>query len=229
MTIEDSVFTCLSLLNTLPHLHSLSLCRGSMSNASMEMICRSSVASQLTKLSVIYVTSLSLEPYHLIVHSFSRLKSLEIEISFGYVFHPYRPNASELRDHIRNIVQWLDELFSTQCVFADTVETMHLAISNNPSHCLDWTVTENASFANELFHDHMLKHWHFPFPALQSFTMTWRINHHLMNDLMVRRLLNCTKLHSIELDLWKTESRIQHQVMNIKNRPEVIRQMREGY
>jgi len=78
----------------------------------------------------------------------------------------------------------------------------------------------------------MLKHWHFPFPALQSFAMSWRINHPHMNDLMVRRLLNCPKLHSmkLELDLWKNESN-QHQVMNIKNRPEVIRQMREeeGY
>jgi len=194
----------------------------------MEMICRSSVASQLTKLSLMCVNILSLEAYHLISHSFPRLQSLEIATCSSFNSQQ-QDDAPVGRDHIRNIVQWLDELFSTQCVFADTVETMHLAISNNPSHCLDWTVTENASFANELFHDHMLKHWHFPFPALQSFTMTWPINHPHMHGLMVRRLLNCTKLHSIELHLWDNESRSQHQVMNIKNRPEMIRQIREGY
>ena len=90
------------------------------------------------------------------------------------------------------------------------------------------TVCENASFANELFHDHMLKHWHFPFPALQSFAMMWRINH-CMKSLMVRRLVNCTKLHSIKLGLWKNESAMQYQMMNIKNRPEVIRKIRGRY
>ena len=61
--------------------------------------------------------------------------------------------------------------------------------------------------------------------------LTWIINHPHMHDLMVERLLNCTKLHNIELNVWKNESRNQHPVMNIKNRPEVIRQMREekGY
>jgi len=203
-----------------------------MGSASMEMICRSSVASQLTKLSLMDVSTRSLEEaYHLIVHSFSRLESLAIEMSFGgcFSFRSYQATASELRDHIRNIVQLLGELFSRQCVFANTIETLSLIIPNAPQHCLDWTVRENAVLVNDLFHGHMLKHWHFPFPALQSFAMTWRINHPHMNSLMMRRLLNCRKLHSIELDLLQIESRNQHQVMNIKNRPEVIRQMREGY
>jgi len=136
---------------------------------------------------------------------------------------------AELRDRFRSIVQWLDELFSKTCLFSNTIETISLIVPNAFQPYLDWTVRENAFLANELFHDHMLKHWHFPFPALQSFAITWRINHPQMNDVMVRRLLNCTKLHSIELlDLLKNESRRnQHQVMNIKNRPEVIRQMRE--
>jgi len=140
-------------------------------------------------------------------------------------------NDAEHRDCIRSIVPWLDELFSRQCVFADTIETISLYIPYYPKHCLDWTAEDNASFANELFQDHMLKHWHFPCPALQSFDMTWRINHPHMNGLIMRGLLKCTKLHSIELDLFDNESSNQSQVINIKNRPEVIRQMREeeGY
>jgi len=137
-------------------------------------------------------------------------------------------NDAEHRDCIRSIVPWLDELFSRQCVFADTIETISLYIPYYPKHCLDWTAEDNASFANELFQDHMLKHWHFPFPALQSFAMMWRINH-CMKSLMVRRLVNCTKLHSIKLGLWKNESAMQYQMMNIKNRPEVIRQIRGRY
>jgi len=223
LTIEDSLFTSLSLPNTLSHLSSLSFDAVFMSNASMEMICRSSVASQLTKLSLINVNSLSLQVHHLIAHSFPRLQYLEIEMSF----YSYWSNDSQRRDRIRNIVQWLDELFSSQCAFATTIETLSLIIFDELHYCLDWTTTENASFANELFHDHMLKHWHFPFPALQSFAMTWRINHPHMNDIMVGSLLNCPKLHSIELDLLKNESRNRHRVMNIKNRPEVIRQMRK--
>jgi len=215
LTIEDSTFTCLSLPNTLSNLHSLVFTGVSMSNASMEMICRSSVASQLTKL---FLPSLSFVTHHLIARSFPRLKYLEIDM----ICDIYEANDTEYRDHIRSIVQWLDELFSRKCVFANTIETLSLMISNDSRLCLDWIISENASFANELFHDHMLKHWHFPFPALQSFAMTWTINHPHMNDLMVRRLLNCTKLHSIELDLWKYDP-----IMNIKNRPEVIRQMRE--
>ena len=229
LTIQDSLLTCLTHPNTLPRLLSLSLYIVCLNNASMEMICRSSVANQLTKLSLIHVSILSLEAYHLIVHSFPKLQYLKIDMSF----HLDQTNDSELRVCFRSVVQWLDELFSRQCVFADTIETLSLLISdedpNDPSHFLDWTTSENASFTDELFHDHMLKHWRFRFPALQSFSMTWKINHHLMNSLMVRRLLNCTKLHSIELDLWKNESRNQYKVMNIKNRPEVIRQMREGY
>jgi len=228
LTIQDSAFTCLTLPNTLPHFHSLALYCVSMSNENIEMICRSSVASQLTKLSVIddYRLFLSLEAYHWIVHSFPRLQSLEIHMPF---LINRTKDAAVVRNRVRNIVQWLDELFSRQCVFTDTIETMSLTISDNPSHFLDWTVKENASFTNELFHDHMLKHWHFPFPALQSFAMIWPINHPHMNDLMARRLLNCTKLHSmkLELDLWKSESGNQHLMLNIKNRPEVIRQMRE--
>ena len=230
LTIEDSTFTCLSLPNTLSNLHSLVFTGVSMSNASMEMICRSSVASQLTKLSLTYVNLLSLEAYHLIVHSFRRLQYLEIATSMRYNFQ--QQDDAEHRDCIRSIVQLLDELFSRQCVFADTIETISLTISNDLRLSLDWAVCENASFANELFHDHMLKHWHFPFPALQSFSMTWRISHPYMNGLIMRKLLNCTKLHSIELDLWNKKSRnLHHQVINIKNRPEVIRQMREkeGY
>jgi len=156
---------------------------------------------------------------------------LEIAFCFCPHFRSYQLSDSELCNGIRRLVQWLDELFSRQCVFADTIETFSLMMFDESQHCLDWTVSENVSFANELFHDHMLKHWHFPFPALQSFAMTWIINHPHMHDLMVERLLNCTKLHSIELNVWKNESRNQHPVMNIKNRPEVIRQMREekGY
>jgi len=230
LTIEESAFTCLSLPNTLTNLHSLSFTCVSISNTSMEMICSSSVASQLTKLSLTYVNLLSLEAYHLIVHSFRRLQYLEIATSMRYNFQ--QQDDAEHRDCIRSIVQLLDELFSRQCVFADTIETISLTISNDLRLSLDWAVCENASFANELFHDHMLKHWHFPFPALQSFSMTWRISHPYMNGLIMRKLLNCTKLHSIELDLWNKKSRnLHHQVVNIKNRPEVIRQMREkeGY
>jgi len=225
MTIEDSAIECLALPNTLNYLHSLSLNSLSMSNASMEMICRSSVANQLTKLSLIHVSILSLEAYHLIVHSFPKLQYLKIDMSF----HLDQTNDSELRVCFRSVVQWLDELFSRQCVFADTIETICLSIPSLLKCNFEWTTKENVALSNELFHDHMLKHWRFRFPALQSFSMTWKINHHLMNSLMVRRLLNCTKLHSIELDLWKNESRNQYKVMNIKNRPEVIRQMREGY
>ena len=172
------------------NLHSLSLYRVFMSNASMEKICRSSLASQLTKLSLIFVSTLSLEAYHLIVHSFPRLQVLNIDLL------PVR-NQTTIRDHIRNIVQWLDELFSRQCVFANTVETISLIIFIDPQYYLDWTVKENATFANELFQDHMLKQWHFPFPSLQSFAMIWRISHPHMSGLMVGRLLNCTKLHNI--------------------------------
>jgi len=229
LTIQDSALICLVLPTTLPRLHSLSLNLGSLqSNASMEMICRSSVASHLMKLSLFRVTTPSLEAYHLIAHSFPRLKSLEIEKYFRSE-SIRQPNDAERRDCIRSIVQLLDGLFSRECVFADTIETISLIISDEPQHCLDWTVRENGSFANELFHDHMLKHWHFPFPALQSFSMFWRISHPHMNGLMVQNLLARTKLHSIELDLWKYESRKQHHVINIKNRPELIRQMREGY
>jgi len=223
LTIEDSAIECLSLPNILPHLYSLSFYSVPINNASMDMICRSSVANQLTKLSLIHVSKLSLEAYHLIAHSFPRLQYLKIDMSF----HVDQTNDSELRVFIRSVVQWLDELFSRQCVFANTIETLSLDIPSLLKSNFEWTARENASLSNELFHDHMLKHWHFPFPALQSFAMTWRIRHHHMNSLMVRRLLNCTKLHSIELDLCERESGNEYQVMNIKNRPEVIRQMRE--
>jgi len=222
LTIQDSLLTCLTHPNTLPRLLSLSLYIVCLNNASMEMICRSSVANQLTKLSLIDASSLSLETYHLMAHSFPRLKFLEIEMPL---------QQQEVDDDVgqyRSIVQWLDELFSRRCVFANTIETISLNIQTTPrKYCLNWTTTENAALANELFYDHMLKHWYFPFPALQSFAMIWTINHQPMNGLMMRRLLNCPKLHSIKLDLG--EFGRCSAIMNIKNQPEVIRQMREGY
>jgi len=83
-------------------------------------------------------------------------------------FRSYHPNDAELRNGIRNVVQWLDELFSRKCVVANTIETISLINTMPRCYCLDLIARENTSFADELFHDHMLKHWHFPFPALQS-------------------------------------------------------------
>jgi len=66
MIIQDSsLFTCLSLPNTL---HSLSLNCVPVNNANMGMICRSS----LTKLSLIGLFTQSMEAYYLIGHSFSQ-------------------------------------------------------------------------------------------------------------------------------------------------------------
>ena len=78
---------------------------------------------------------------------------------------------------------------------ADNVSSLILlkqylcSLSCDPKHCLDWTAEDNASLANELFQDHMLKHWYFSFPALQCFDMIWRINHPHMNDLMVEEIV----------------------------------------
>jgi len=76
-------------------------------------------------------------------------------------------------------------------VFANTLQNLNLNIfpENDMS---DYCLRRNP-FANGL------PHWHFPYPELQSFAMSWKITHLDMNCFIMRRmLLHSPKLHTVE-------------------------------
>jgi len=86
-------------------------------------------------------------------------------------------------------------LFSAQCSFASTIQSMAIRIFTN--RALDLTDPENKV---EIVAEHLQQHWHFPFPVLQTFSFTWPVSHY-WNNLMTGRLMkNCPLLQSIWLD-----------------------------
>jgi len=164
---EETVMPTILLENRLLSLYCLSFQSIPISNESMELLCTSSLAQQLTVLKLIDITSLSLETYHLITFSFPKLQIFELQVI--PVLDAVAANEMKKQANHLAVVQWLDVLFnSDQCIFAQTIQslTIKLSLKNENKMYCDLNEVEHQSFGDMLFTAHMIPHWQFAFPVL---------------------------------------------------------------
>jgi len=90
----------------------------------------------------------------------------------------------------------LDLLFDDNCAFANTLQ--HLTVD---AYCFNTNKWKDKRFVEEMLHEHVIPHWKFPFPNLQSCHVDLQINDCQIATLMTNRLLeNCSALHAL---YWK--------------------------
>jgi len=115
----------------------------------------------------------------------------------------------------------LDLLFDDNCAFANTLQ--HLTVD---AYCFNTNKWKDKRFVEEMLHEHVIPHWKFPFPNLQSCHVDLEINDFLIAALMTKRLLvNCPALHTLH---WKL-MRNQFRPIEFTRQREMIRRMREQY
>ena len=87
----------------------------------------------------------------------------------------------------------LDALLGDSCSFANTLQSLTVEV-----YCLNSSKWKDEQFEEEILHDHVIPHWKFPFPNLQSCYVDLQIGDFLITK---RLLANCPALHT--LDDWK--------------------------
>jgi len=212
MTLSDLMCTYFTEPNILFHLHSLHLEEVAITDEGMKLIGISSVAQHLTSLELKTIRSLSVEAYRLIALSFPQLKELDLKINcFARSSH-----SIDRQTIYFATIQWLNVLFGTQCAFAKQIESLSL---NVPTY-LNMNCYCDETLAYNGFCDHMLIYWKFPFPALKRFLLDWKINHHAMNSLLAKRIVQCPLLHTIVLDVYQQQQQDRREIEEVDEEEE---------
>lgn len=210
----------------LPHLHNLTFAEVSISTSTITCLCGCyPLAHRLTVLSLCKITSLPMEGYHLISLSFPHLQTLELVPITPITPLPIEANSFDARTlaHHLAVIQWLDVLFSDQCAFRHTIETMKLEIMKSDM-CLELTKPHHQTFASTLLYDHLLPLWAFHFPQLQCLSFIWKANCNNINLLIRRIVINCPHLHTLSLQDVCSEEGLS---IDYKNQRELIRKLRD--
>jgi len=200
------------------HLQCLHLNNVEIIDEDMQTICANVFTKQLTSLKLLDMKFLNIEAYHLIIRSFPQL--IAFELSFTLPKPENTTKGSEIAMQL-SIIELLDVLFSEQCVFAKVLQNFVLKVNEY----FDFELDRDIDFHNDIFYNHMIKYWKFPYPQLKSFSFVWiSAKYMAMTILLTRKILmSCPYLHTFLLNLGGCSL----PVINVKNNPKKIRQIRE--
>jgi len=200
----------------LAHLTSLHWEEMKLTNESINILCNSEYAKQLTSLCLKRLDGVSFETYQQVFTSFSQLQSFEL------ILNRRTPFTNEMlhKEDYKELLSLFDALFDDSCAFANTLQSLTVE-----AYCYDTSKWEDKQFKEEMLEDHVIPHWNFPFPNLQSCHVDLQIDDFLIAALMTKRLLlNCPALHTLDWKLMEEKNAVK-----ITQQREKIRRMRVQY
>jgi len=200
----------------LAHLTSLELEDMNVTNESIDILCNSAYAKQLTSVCLKRLCGVSFEAYQQVFTSFNQLQSFEL---FLYHHSVVADEILQEKDY-KQLVSLLDSLFNGTCAFANTLR--RLAVDALYVDTSNW---RDKQFIEELLVGHVIPHWKFPFPNLRTFNVYLQVGDFPNTDLITKRLLvNCPALHTLFWQVMGIED-----IIEITQQQEMIRRMRQQY